>query len=145
MKYAIKELKKKYITPGFFTTLAHLSKSTVADVDKGRKQFKRIKKNKNHLVFVALDKETKEVIGATTVFIEPKFIHDCGSLAHIEDVVVRPGFEGQGIGRALVERAIRQAKKEDCYRVLLDCSDQNVPFYEKLEFRKRNNEMIRDL
>ncbi len=145
MKFTIKRLKKKYITPEFFATLEHLSSSTVPDTAKGKKQFKRINKNERHYIYVALDKETKEVIGATTVFIEPKFIHDCGQLAHVEDVVVRPGYEGQGIGRALMERAITTAKKEDCYRVLLDCSDTNIPFYEKLGFHKRGNEMIHDL
>ncbi len=145
MSYQIKKLKKKYITPGFFTTLAHLSDSTVSDTEKGLKQFKRIKQNKNHHVFVAIDKENGEVIGATTVFVEPKFIHDCGWLAHVEDVVVRPGFEGRGIGRALMEQAIKTAKKAGCYRILLDCSDHNIPFYEKLGFHSRGNEMIQDL
>ncbi|MFZ6036315.1 MAG: GNAT family N-acetyltransferase [Patescibacteria group bacterium] len=145
MKYTIVELKKKYITPGLFSTLAHLSSSTVNNVDKGRKQFKRIRKNKNHYIFVALEKKTREVIGATTVLIEPKFIHDCGFLAHVEDVVVRPGYEGQGIGRALMEKAMKTAQQADCYRVLLDCHDTNVKFYEKLGFSKRGNEMIHNL
>jgi glucosamine-phosphate N-acetyltransferase len=145
MKYAIKELKKKHITPGLFTTLAHLSSSTVNNVDKGRKQFRYIKKNKNHLIFVALDKATEEVIGLITLLIEPKFIHDCGKMSHIEDVVVREGFEGQGIGGALVKRAIGEAKKAGCYRIRLFCSDKNLKFYQRAGFFQHENGMQLDL
>ncbi|MFA5052149.1 MAG: GNAT family N-acetyltransferase [Patescibacteria group bacterium] len=145
MKYVVKELKKKHITPGLFTTLAHLSSSTVNNLDKGRKQFKIIKKNKNHRIFVALDKATKEVIGLITLLIEPKFIHDCGKMGHIEDVVVREGFEGRGVGGALVQRATDEAKKEGCYRIRLFCSDRNVSFYEKAGFKRHENGMQIDL
>lgn len=142
MKYTITKLKKKHITPDFFTTLAHLSASTASDTHKGLSQFKHIKKNKFHHIFVAIDTEKGIVIGTATVLIEPKFIHDCGSLAHVEDVVVNEGYEGQGIGKALMQRVMKEAKKAQCYRVLLDCSDKNIPFYEKLGFTKRGNEMI---
>lgn len=145
ISWVIKELKKKHITPSLFTTLAHLSTSMVSDVDKGKKQFKYMKKNKNHYVFVALDKKTKEVIGSITLLVEPKFIHDFGKMGHIEDVVVREGFEGQGIGRALVERAIKEAKKEGCYRIRLFCSDKNIPFYEKAGFVRHENGMQLEL
>ncbi len=145
MKYAIKELKKKHITHGLFTTLAHLSSSTVNNVDKGRKQFKLIKKNKNHRIFVALDKQTKEVIGSITLLIEPKFIHDCGKMGHIEDVVVREGFENQGVGSSLVMRAIEEAKKVGCYRIRLFCSDKNMGFYKRAGFFPHENGMQLEL
>lgn len=145
MKFKIKELKKKHITKELFETLSHLSDSTKTDIKKGQKIFKQIKKNKNHFIFAAFDKESDEIVGMTTLLVEPKFIHDCGSLGHIEDVVTRLGYEGQGIGKELVKTVVKRAKKSDCYRVILNCSDANIKFYEKSGFRKRENEMALDL
>lgn len=145
MKYKIKELKKKYITEELFETLSHLSDSTKTNIRKGKKIFKEIKKNKNHFIYVALDKESGNVIGMITLLVEPKFIHDCGYLGHIEDVVTRQGHENQGIGKELVKTVIKQAKKSDCYRIILDCSDENMKFYEKCGFHRRENEMTLDL
>ena len=120
MKYKIKELTKKNITPEFFATLNNLSKTVKENIKKGRKAFKHIQKNKNHRIFVAID-ENDTVVGLTTLLIERKFIHEFGKLGHIEDVVVREGFEGNGIGRALIEKVKKIAKKEDCYRIILNC------------------------
>lgn len=145
MKYTIKPLKKKYVTTELLETLQHLSSSTVVDVPAARKQLKVINKNKRHRIFVAIDKQRDIVVGTATIFIEPKFIHNFGFEAHVEDVVVHVDYMGQGIGRALMERLLREAKKAQCYRMLLDCADKNVPFYEKLGFTKRGNEMIMDL
>jgi len=145
MKYKIKELKKKHITEGLFATLSNLSDSTKVNISQGRKVFKEINKNKNHFIWAAIDKETDEVIGLITLLVEPKFIHDCGNLGHIEDVVTRKTFEGEGIGRDLVKTAVKQAEKSDCYRVILNCSDENKRFYEKQGFRYRENGMSLEL
>jgi len=145
MKYKIKELKKKHITEELFETLSHLSDSTKTNIRKGRNIFKEIKKNKNHFIYAAIDKKSNEIIGMITLLVEPKFIHDCGFLGHIEDVVTRKDFEGQGIGKELVKQVVKQAKKMDCYRVILDCSDENMKFYEKCGFHRRENEMTLDL
>ncbi|XOU93913.1 MAG: GNAT family N-acetyltransferase [Candidatus Kerfeldbacteria bacterium] len=144
MKYKIKEFSKKNITSEFFTTLNNLSKTVKKNIKKGRKAFKHIQKNKNHRIFVAIN-EDEQVIGLTTLLIERKFIHEFGKLGHIEDVVVREGFEGNGIGGALIEKAKKVAKKEDCYRIVLNCSDDNIKFYEKYGYKKKENEMALEL
>jgi len=145
MKYKIKELKKKHITKELFETLGHLSDSTKIDIKKGKKIFKLIKKNKNHFIYAAFDKESKEIIGMITLLVEPKFIHDCGYLGHIEDVVVSKDYEGQGIGKELVKKATKKAKKLGCYRVILNCSDENIGFYEKHGYNRYEKAMRLDL
>ncbi len=145
MKYKIKELKKKHVTHELFETLSNLSDSTKTDIYKGRKIFREIKKNKKHFIWVAIDKQTDGIIGMITLLVEPKFIHNCGYLGHIEDVVVHKDYEGKGIGKDLVKTALKQSKKSDCYRVILNCSEENKEFYEKSGFREKEIEMIRDL
>ena len=48
--------------------------------------FNKISSNSNHFVYVEILDGI--VVGSTTMIIEPKFIHDGGNVAHIEDVVI---------------------------------------------------------
>ena len=47
----------------------------------------------------------------------------------------RKGFEGLGIGSALINHALHFAKGAGCYKVVLDCSDTNISFYQKTGFK----------
>ena len=60
---------------------------------------------------------------------------------HIEDVGVRKSFRGYGYGQQIVKYCIDFAKQNNCYKVKLNCSDNLIPFYEKLGFKKYNNGM----
>jgi N-acetylglutamate synthase-like GNAT family acetyltransferase len=75
------------------------------------------------------------VIGTASLLVEQKFIHQGGMVGHIEDVSVRLGYEKMGVGTALVRHATEQARKLGCYKVILDCSENLIPFYESLGFR----------
>ncbi|MFA6553104.1 MAG: GNAT family N-acetyltransferase [Patescibacteria group bacterium] len=142
--YQIKELAASHLTSEFFATLEHLSKTVKPDIAKAKKTLKLIRKNPNHKIFVAVDKRNM-VVGLITLVIEQKFIHRFGKMSHIEDVVVREGFEGQGIGGALVKQAICAAEKAGCYRIRLFCSDRNVKFYARAGFFQHENGMQLDL
>jgi glucosamine-phosphate N-acetyltransferase len=37
------------------------------------------------------------------------------------------------------------ARKENCYKVILDCSQNNIPFYEKAGFREYEVSMRYDI
>jgi len=140
MKYLIKELTQNNISPEFFATLVNLSKTVKEDIPKAKKVWKEIKRNPNHKIFIAINKNN-EVVGLTTLLIERKFIHKFGKLGHIEDVVTRKGYEGKGIGSSLVKKATGVAKKTGCYRVKLYCSDANIKFYKRFGYRKKENSM----
>ena len=73
------------------------------------------------------------------MLIEPKFIHNGGKVAHIEDVVVTKEYQGKGIGEKLIRSLLDYAKKNDCYKTILDSSDDVKPFYEKIGFKKHSN------
>lgn len=85
------------------------------------------------------------VIGTATLLIERKFIHGGGRVGHIEDVSVRGEHQRQGIGTALVRYAIGVARQCGCYKVILDCFDDLVPFYERMGFRPFNRGLRLDL
>ena len=98
----------------------------------------------NTHIFVAKTSEGN-IIGTTTLLVEQKFIHGGGRVGHIEDVSVRKGHEGKGVGSSLVKRVLDEARIFGCYKVILDCSDKNVPFYERLGFYLQENEMRFDI
>ena len=98
-----------------------------------------ILENENHIVHVAeLD---GKIVGSTTLLIEQKFIHEGGFVGHIEDVVVKKEFEGQGIGMKLVLSLLDVANEKKCYKTILNCEDTLIPFYEKIGFKQKSNEM----
>lgn len=75
------------------------------------------------------------VVGTASLLTERKFIRDGRRVGHIEDVAVHPGYQGRGIGPKLVRHLVDLCVAENCYKVLLDCGQRNVAFYEKLGFR----------
>ena len=148
----IREIEEGDLEKGFLETLDFLRNASRLDKNKARKILKKIKQNftrdqdqflqRNHIIFVAID--DKKIVGSTTLFIEQKFIHDGGLVGHIEDVVVRKDYEGQGIGMKLIISLLDVAKQRKCYKTILNCEDNLRPFYEKIGFKKATNEMRYD-
>jgi len=135
----IRELRKDDLWNGFLTTLDSLRKASDIDRNKAEEVFDKINSNSDHIIAVAeLD---GKIIGATTLLIEPKFIHEGGLVGHIEDVVIDKNFQGQKIGEKIMKYLLEFAKNRGCYKTILDCTDDVKPFYEKLGFKHIANEL----
>ena len=141
-KIEIREIEEGDIEKEFLDTLDFLRKASDYEKNNPYEILKKIKQNPNHIIHVAVD--DNKIIGSTTLFIEQKFIHDGGLVGHIEDVVVRKSYEGQGIGMKLVISLLDVAKQRKCYKTILNCEDSLKPFYEKIGFKKATNEMRYD-
>ena len=141
-KIEIREIGEDCIEKGFLETLDFLRNASGLDKNKTKEILKKIKQNSDHIIHVAID--DKKIVGSTTLFIEQKFIHDGGLVGHIEDVVVRKDYEGQGIGMKLVISLLDVAKQRKCYKTILNCEDNLRQFYEKIGFKKATNEMRYD-
>ena len=138
----IREIEQDDLEKGFLEALDFLRNASGLDKNNAKEILKKIKQNSNHIIHVAID--DKEIVGSTTLFIEQKFIHDGGLVGHIEDVVVRKDYEGQGIGMKLVISLLDVAKQRKCYKTILNCEDSLKQFYEKIGFKKTTNEMRYD-
>lgn len=75
------------------------------------------------------------VMGTASLFIQRKLSHDGKCVAIIEDVAVRRECQGLGIGKWLVESCIDYARNVGCYKVILNCSPDNMEFYQKSGFK----------
>lgn len=85
------------------------------------------------------------IIGTASLLIEPKFIHSGGVVGHIEDVAVHRDHQHLGIGGRLVNHLLEVCRKERCYKVILDCEEPLIPFYERFGFRRWEQAMRIDL
>jgi len=136
MDIKIKELTSKILEddfPGFIETLSNLRPSNKLTLPKAKQVLKQ-KKKCNHIVLVAI--LGKQIAGIVTIIIEPKFIRNAGVSALVEDLITRPGYEGKHIGSKLMNQAIKIAKKNKCYKMVLNSCDYNASFYEKFDFKK---------
>jgi len=129
----IRKLQKEDLDKGFLHTLDSLRQASNTDKKIVEKTFEKINSNPDYLIIVALT--DGKVVGATTLLIETKFIHNGGKVGHIEDVVVNKEYQKKGIGEKMINYLLRYAKDQGCYKTILDCVDDVKPFYEKLGFK----------
>ena len=84
---------------------------------------------------------------------ERKFIHSCGSVGRLEDVVVSDQYRyvpeiihsfllkcsliprGKQLGKLVVCLASELAVKLGCYKVTLNCADKMIKFYTSLGYK----------
>ncbi len=66
-------------------------------------------------------------------------------VAFIEDIWTHEDFRKLGHGRKLVKELIKMAKQKGCYKAVLFCSEENVPFYCKIGFKRWQNGLRYDL
>ena len=107
--------------------------------ERAREVFRRLESNSDCVVAVA--EVGGRIVGAATLLVEHKFINQAGRAGHIEDVAVAGEQQGRGIGRALVRYLLKRAAEAGCYKTILDCADDVMPFYEGLGFRRSTNGM----
>ncbi|MDD5071944.1 MAG: GNAT family N-acetyltransferase [Patescibacteria group bacterium] len=140
LRYTIRELRGEDLNPerGFLETLSNLSRADYLPPENMKEIFREVKERENSYVFVAVT-EDKQIVGMIKLIIERKFSYGGSRAGHIEDVVVRKGFGKMGIASSLNERALAEARKLGCYKVILDCRDELISFYERFKFYKFQN------
>ena len=82
-------------------------------------------------------------MAAGTLIVEHKFIRGCSRVGHIEDIVVLSEARGQGLGLRVVSALMEEALRLKCYKVILDCDEKNVGFYEKLGMKRKEVQMVK--
>ena len=135
----IREIIESDLENGFLESLDNLRQSSNLEQNSARNILKKISENEDHVIHVA--EVDGKIVGSTTLLIEQKFIHEGGIVGHIEDVVVKKEFEGQGIGMNLVLSLLDVAKERKCYKTILNCENELIHFYEKIGFKQKSNEM----
>jgi len=84
-----------------------------------------------------------ELVGYGSVFYEIKIRG--GKAGHIEDIVVNENARGNKIGQFIIDYLVKEALKNNCYKVSLSCKENNIGFYEKCGFVQNGITMQRKL
>ena len=141
----VRILREADLHNGFLETLDALRPASDLAPERAAEVFRRLDGNPQASssadCVVAVAVAGGRVVGAATLLIEHKFINQAGRAGHIEDVAVAADRQGTGIGGALIRYLLARAAEAGCYKTIIDCADDVVPFYERLGFRRRTNGM----
>jgi glucosamine-phosphate N-acetyltransferase len=134
-----RRLEKDDFNLGYLQLLEQLTHVGSISIEDWNNRYDEIKNNSCIQIWVILDKDT--IIATGTIILEPKFIHNIGRVGHIEDIVVHRDKNGLGIGKKLIDDLVNIARNSGCYKVILNCSDKNIGFYEKVGFTLKERQM----
>ncbi|KAF9975952.1 Glucosamine-phosphate N-acetyltransferase-like protein [Actinomortierella ambigua] len=143
----------------FLSTLEVLTTVGKISYEKFQERFDYLKQHNDHYYTIVIEDRRRrqdvaapteadlvplgqgKIVAAGTVVVERKFIHELGLVGHIEDIAVRADQQGKKLGQRIIETLMSIGATVGCYKVILDCSEKNVPFYEKCGFERKGVEM----
>ncbi len=144
--FLVRPLRSDDYGKGFIEVLAQLTQVGSFSEKLFHDRFESMRKangvNGIYYVVVVEDTTSGKIVGTATLVVEQKFIRQAASAGHIEDVVSDKNVRGKGIGKLLVDSLIDLGKVIGCYKVLLDCSDDNVPFYQRCGMTPKERQMV---
>jgi glucosamine-phosphate N-acetyltransferase len=85
--------------------------------------------------------KNNSIVGTATIIYEQKFIHNIGLTGHIEDVCISESQRKTGLGKKIIDNLIKEGIQKGCYKIILDCSEENQSFYEKCGLEKKGIQM----
>jgi glucosamine-phosphate N-acetyltransferase len=92
-------------------------------------------------IWVIEDTLTNKIVASASIFLEQKFIHEGGIVAHLEDVVVDQMYRGNQLGQKLIANILEKARESGAYKIIADCKPELISFYSKNGFEKRGEQI----
>ncbi|XP_037963187.1 probable glucosamine 6-phosphate N-acetyltransferase isoform X2 [Plutella xylostella] len=131
----VRPLQRSDYDKGFLQLLGQLT--SVGNVSKKQfdERFTQMKQSGGYYVTVIEDTRVGRLIGAATLTVEQKFIHNCSLRGRLEDVVVNDTYRGKQLGKLIVVTVSLLAQEVGCYKMSLDCKDKLIKFYETLGYK----------
>ncbi|KAJ2481962.1 Glucosamine-phosphate N-acetyltransferase-like protein [Coemansia sp. RSA 2320] len=126
---------------GYIECLANLTVVGEVSEQMFAESFEDMQRAGCYFIVVIEDLEVAKIVATATLVVEQKFIRNCGRVGHIEDVVVAKGQQGKRFGFTLIKQLQELAAVTGCYKSILDCSLDNVPFYEKCGLENKGIQM----
>ena len=81
------------------------------------------------------------VVGVASLITINKLIRGGNRIGLIEDVAVSKTSGSRGVGKMLIEKLKDLGIERGCYKVILNCSEDNIGFYEKCGFYQKEVQM----
>jgi glucosamine-phosphate N-acetyltransferase len=128
------DTNKSQLMINLFKLLSQLTDSPILDYDKVLSIVNNLPNNQYIFIYENFEKVP---IGIITLIIEQKLIHSGKCVGHIEDLVVDNKYSGKGIAKELINHCVKIATDNDCYKVILDCKEELIPFYNNNYFKQQ--------
>ncbi|CDF35510.1 unnamed protein product [Chondrus crispus] len=125
---------------GFFKILSQLTHAPVVPRAKFAELVRKERADGSRTTIVAVTAEGS-VVATGAVMMEHKYIRGGGICGHIEDIVVDSEFRKAQLGKKIISKLVEISREKGCYKVILDCAEDNAPFYEKCGFEKKECQM----
>ena len=87
----------------------------------------------NHNIFLFF--KDNEIIGAITLIIEQKIIHDGRCVGHIEDFVIKEEHRKTEVSKLLLNYIKIVCEQNNCYKIILDCNPLLENYYIKKGYK----------
>uniref|UniRef100_A0A5B6ZBI2 Glucosamine 6-phosphate N-acetyltransferase n=1 Tax=Davidia involucrata TaxID=16924 RepID=A0A5B6ZBI2_DAVIN len=143
-RFRVRKLEISDKSKGFIELLQQLTVCDSVSDKEFQERFQEISSyGDDHLICVIEDDGSGKIVATGSVFIEKKFIRNCGKVGHIEDVVVDSCVRGMQLGKKIIGFLTDHARSMGCYKVILDCSVENTTFYEKCGFKQKEVQMVK--
>ena len=128
---------------GVVATLSVLTKVGQLSKEKFSSTVEYLKKHSDIYNAVVIINQAKDsmIVGVGSIFIEQKIIHECGKVGHIEDIAISGEEQGRKLGYHLIKHLTEIGSDQGCYKVILDCAEKNIKFYEKCGYTNEGFEM----
>ncbi|KAE9365549.1 acyl-CoA N-acyltransferase [Stipitochalara longipes BDJ] len=137
--YTIRPLEREDYHKGFFECIQVLT--STGDISEARfhERYDYMKNLGVHY-FLVIEHEGR-IVGTGTLMVERKFIHNLGSVAHIEEIAIRKEEQGKRLGLKMLNALSSVAKNVGCYKSILGCGPANEGFYQKCGFTRGGLDM----
>ncbi|KAI5886625.1 acyl-CoA N-acyltransferase [Schizophyllum commune H4-8] len=140
----IRPLEENDYARGHLDVLRVLTAAPDVGAAAWREQFRAMQAApETYFPIVIVDTASDRIVGVGCVFLERKFLRGLGRVGHIEDIAVDKSQQGKKLGLRIIQALTYISENAGCYKTILNCSDANIPFYQKCGFEKKENEMAK--
>lgn len=137
MNILIKEATLKDLSGILNLYATVLDNGNVLTIEQAETLFKKMQTYPNYKVYVA-EKEG-DIVGTFALLIMDNLAHQGTSSGVVEDVAVMNNLQGNGIGKLMMEFAMKKCEEEGCYKLVLSSNVKRIEahaFYASLGFEK---------
>ena len=123
-----------------------LDNGVVLELEEAKALFARFAAYPNYVLYVA--ERGGEVVGSFALLVMDNLGHLGAPSAVVEDVVVSPACQSQGVGAKMMRFALEQARQNNCYKIVLSSNlkrERAHAFYDSLGFTRHGYSFRMDL
>ncbi|KAJ2520492.1 Glucosamine-phosphate N-acetyltransferase-like protein [Coemansia sp. RSA 2049] len=139
--HVLRALELTDFNKGYMDCLANLTITGDVTSQMFAESFEEMQRAGCYFVIVIEDLKSSTIVASGTLVVEQKFLRNCGRVGHIEDIVVAKGQQGKRFGFTVIKQLLEIATATGCYKSILDCSQENVSFYEKCGLENKGIQM----